>query len=164
MVPNLVQLLSNRVYMGSSLDAFEFVEKQSPEDCYFKWLSGKESTCQCRRHRRLWFDPLGRTPGGGNDNLLQYICLGNHMDRGAWLAMTVYGVAKNWTQLSTHARNSQRSLVITLTLMLRNLSTFLRSTPVIIMWFVLTLRIDLIKKTDTYTTYCNIKYTKISIV
>ena len=78
--------------------------------------------------------------------------------------MTVYGVAKNWTQLSTHARNSQRSLVITLTLRLRNLSTFLRSTPVIIMWFVLTLRIDLIKKTDTYTTYCNIKYTKISIV
>ena len=129
-----------------------------------RWLSGKESTCQCRRHRRLWFDPLGRTPGGGNDNLLQYICLGNHMDRGAWLAMTVYGVAKNWTQLSTHARNSQRSLVITLTLRLRNLSTFLRSTPVIIMWFVLTLRIDLIKKTDTYTTYCNIKYTKISIV
>ena len=30
------------------------------------------------------------TPGGGNGNPLQYSCLGNHMDRGAWLA-TVHG-------------------------------------------------------------------------
>ena len=27
---------------------------------------------------------LGRSPGGGNGNPLQYSCLGNHMDRGAW--------------------------------------------------------------------------------
>jgi len=32
---------------------------------------------------------------------LQYSCLGNPMDRGAWRA-TVHGVAKSWTQLSTH--------------------------------------------------------------
>ena len=36
---------------------------------------------------------LGRSPGEGNSNLLQYSCLGNHMDRGAWQA-TVHGVAK----------------------------------------------------------------------
>ena len=36
---------------------------------------------------------LGRYPGGGNGNTLQYSCLGNPMDRGAWWA-TVYGVAK----------------------------------------------------------------------
>ena len=36
----------------------------------------------------------GRSPGGGNDNPLQYSCLGNPMDRGAWLA-TVHGVAKS---------------------------------------------------------------------
>ena len=36
---------------------------------------------------------LGRSPGEGNGNLLQYSCLGNHMDRGAWMA-TVHGVAK----------------------------------------------------------------------
>ena len=28
----------------------------------------------------------GRSPGGGNGNLLQYPCLGNSMDRGAWWA------------------------------------------------------------------------------
>ena len=35
----------------------------------------------------------GRSPGGGNGNPLQYFCLGNPMDRGAWQA-TVQGVAK----------------------------------------------------------------------
>ena len=40
-------------------------------------------------------DPgLGRSPGEGNDNPLQYSCLENPMDRGAWWA-TVYGVAKS---------------------------------------------------------------------
>ena len=36
---------------------------------------------------------LGRSPGEGNGNPLQYSCLGNPMDRGAWWA-TVHGVAK----------------------------------------------------------------------
>ena len=35
----------------------------------------------------------GRSPGGGNGNPLQYSCLGNPMDRGAWWA-TVQGVLK----------------------------------------------------------------------
>jgi len=38
----------------------------------------------------------GRSPGGGNGNLLQYFCLENPMDRGAWWA-TVHRVAKSWT-------------------------------------------------------------------
>ena len=37
----------------------------------------------------------GRAPGEGNSNLLQYSCLGNPMDRGAWWAI-VHGVAKEW--------------------------------------------------------------------
>ena len=41
----------------------------------------------------------GRSPGEGNGNPLQYSCLENPMDRGAWLA-TVHGVAKSQTQLS----------------------------------------------------------------
>ena len=41
----------------------------------------------------------GRSPGGGNGNPLQYSCLGNPMDRGAWQA-TVHGIAKSWTRLS----------------------------------------------------------------
>ena len=40
-----------------------------------------------------------RSPGEGNGNLLQYSCLGNAMDRGAWWT-TVYGVAKSQTRLS----------------------------------------------------------------
>ena len=39
---------------------------------------------------------LGRSPGEGNGNLLQYSCLGNPMDRGAWLAI-VHRVAKSQT-------------------------------------------------------------------
>ena len=41
----------------------------------------------------------GRSHGEGNDNPLQYFCLENSMDRGAWYA-TVHGVAKSQTQLS----------------------------------------------------------------
>ena len=41
----------------------------------------------------------GRSPGGGNGNPLQYSCLGNPMDRGAWQVI-VYGVPKSQTQLS----------------------------------------------------------------
>ena len=41
----------------------------------------------------------GRSPGEGNGNPLQYSCLENPMDRGAWQA-TVNGVPKSWTQLS----------------------------------------------------------------
>ena len=37
---------------------------------------------------------LGRFPGGGHDNPLQYSCLENPMDTGAWWAM-VHGVAKS---------------------------------------------------------------------
>ena len=40
----------------------------------------------------------GRSPGGGNDNLLQDFCLENSMDRGTWKA-TVYRVTKSQTQL-----------------------------------------------------------------
>ena len=39
------------------------------------WLSGKESACNAE---------LGRSLGGVHGNLLQYSCLGNPMDRGAW--------------------------------------------------------------------------------
>ena len=38
----------------------------------------------------------GRAPGGGHGNPLQYCCLENPMDRGAWWA-TVYRVAKSQT-------------------------------------------------------------------
>ena len=42
---------------------------------------------------------LGRSPGGGHGVQLQYSCLENPMDRGAWWA-TVQGVTNSWTWLS----------------------------------------------------------------
>ena len=42
---------------------------------------------------------LGRSTGGRNGNLLQYSCLENPIDRGAWRA-AVCGVTKSWTRLS----------------------------------------------------------------
>ena len=55
---------------------------------------------------------LGRSPGEGNGNLLQYSCLENPMDRGAWWA-TVHGVAKSRTRLSNFTFTF--TLVISLT-------------------------------------------------
>ena len=63
--------------------------------------SGKETACQCRRHKRLRFYLWsGRSPGVANGDPLQYSCLENSMDRGAWRA-TVHRVAKSRT-LSMH--------------------------------------------------------------
>ena len=45
---------------------------------------------------------LGRSLGEGDSSPLQYSCLENSMDRGAWWA-TVCGVAQSQIQLSTHA-------------------------------------------------------------
>ena len=45
-------------------------------------------------------DP-GRSLGGGDGNLLQYSCLGNPMDGGAWRA-TVHGVTKSGTRLGKY--------------------------------------------------------------
>ena len=40
----------------------------------------------------------GKSPGGGHGNPLQYSCLENPMDNGAWWAI-LYRVAKNWIQM-----------------------------------------------------------------
>ena len=45
----------------------------------------------------------GRSSEVGNGNPLQYSCLGNLMDRGAWRA-TVHGASKSWTRLRLNTR------------------------------------------------------------
>ena len=52
----------------------------------------KESTCSAGGPGSI--PGSGRSPGEGNGNPLQYSCLGNPMDRGAWWA-TVHGVTKS---------------------------------------------------------------------
>ena len=52
--------------------------------------SAIKNRLQCRRCREGGLDllpRLGRSPGGGRGNLLQYSCQENLMDRGAWWAM-----------------------------------------------------------------------------
>ena len=61
------------------------------------WLSGKESACNAGDMRDAGLIPkLGRSPREGNGNPLQYSCLENPMDRGAWGA-TVRGITKSDT-------------------------------------------------------------------
>ena len=57
-----------------------------------QWLSGKESTCNAGDKGSI--PRSRRSPGGGNGNPLQYSCLGNPMDRGAWWA-AVHGVTES---------------------------------------------------------------------
>ena len=61
------------------------------------WFSGKESACQCRD------SGSGRPPREGNGNPLQYTCLENAIDRGAWWA-TVHGVTKESDMMTDQAR------------------------------------------------------------
>ena len=61
------------------------------------WLSGKESACNAEETGDAgdagWIPGLERSPEEGNCNQLQYSCLGNSMDRGAWWT-TVHGITK----------------------------------------------------------------------
>ena len=57
-------------------------------------LEGKESACNAGDPGSI--PGSGRSPGGGNGNPIQYSCLGNLMDKGAWQA-TVHRVAKSQT-------------------------------------------------------------------
>ena len=60
-------------------------------------LNTKESACNAGDLASV--RGLGRSPGVGNGNPLQYACLENSVDRGAWRA-TVLGVAESQTELS----------------------------------------------------------------
>ena len=72
--------------------------------CTFPWSftgvsNSKESACNAGVSGLI--PGSGRPPGEGNGNPLQYSCLENPMDRGAWQA-TVHGVTNSWTELSDY--------------------------------------------------------------
>ena len=60
-------------------------------------LDAKESACNAADLGSI--PGSGRSPGEGNGSPLQYSCLEDPKDKGAWWAK-VHGVAKSWTQLS----------------------------------------------------------------
>ena len=77
-----------------------------------QWLSGKDSACNAGAAGDTGsILGSGRSPEEGHGNPLQYSCLENPMDRGAWRA-TVHGVTQSQTRLkrlSTHARTHYRA-------------------------------------------------------
>ena len=81
--------------------------------------SGKEPAANEGHVRDSGLIPgLGRSSGGGHGNPLQYSCLENPMDRGAWRA-TVHRVAKSLTWLkwlSTHAQSYFETEIISVSL------------------------------------------------
>ena len=79
--------------------------------CYFllkelpSGASDKEPTCQCRRCKRLGFDPWGgKILEEGMANPFWYFCLDNPMDRGVWRA-TVHRDQTRLKWLSMHTRS-----------------------------------------------------------
>ena len=81
----MIGLFQLRIYFKFSLESFP---------CN---LVSKESACSAGDPGSI--PDLGRFPGEGNGNPLQYPCLENLMDRGAWWA-TVHGVSKSRARLS----------------------------------------------------------------
>ena len=72
----------------------------------------------------------GSAPGRGNGNPLQYSCLENRVDRGAWWA-TVHGVAKSWTRLSDWAKINILTIWIFLLMNMKYLYIYL-----VLFWFI----------------------------
>ena len=72
--------------------------------CNFSDSTNKESACEGRGHEKCGFNLwVGWSPGVGNCNLLQYCCLENSMDRGAWRARPWCCKESDTTdRLSTH--------------------------------------------------------------
>ena len=85
------------IYVGStSTDSTNLRAKMG----LLRWLRAEESACSTGYAGATDSIPgLERSPGEGNGNPLQYSCLENLMDRGAWRT-TVHGVTKSRTQLS----------------------------------------------------------------
>ena len=72
---------------------------------------GKESTCNAEDLGSI--PALGRSPGGGHGNSLQYSCLENPMNRGAWWT-TVHGVTESdmTERLSTGQHSHNGNIII----------------------------------------------------
>ena len=86
------------------------------------WFSSKESTCNAEDMGLI--PGSGRSPGGGYSNPLQYSCLENPTDRGAWQAVVHRVVQSDMTEAT---KQHQVTKVVTLvTLKLRTQSRLKR--------------------------------------
>ena len=79
----------------------------------FPWLSFKGSACSAEEAGDAGSIPASGTfPRGGNGNPLQYSCLENSMDGGAW-RVTVHRIAKNQTQLNNFTSLTRCMILLT---------------------------------------------------
>ena len=83
-----------------------------------RWLNGKQSTCQCRRHRRLGFNPwVRKIPWRRKWQPTPVLLPGDFYGQRSLVGYIVHDIAKNWTQLCDfhfsyivqHTKNSLRS-------------------------------------------------------
>ena len=92
------------------------------------WLSGKESACNAGDAGDSGLIPrLGRSPGEGHDNPLQYSCLENPMDRGAWRAKGLPKVRHDWSYWACTIENDivkSSTVMMNLSVSLCNSVTF----------------------------------------
>ena len=73
---------------------------------------GKESACNAEDPSSILGS--GRSPAEGNGNPLQYSCLGNPMDRGAWWA-TVHGVSKSILAMESYSAFKRKEILMNAT-------------------------------------------------
>lgn len=86
------------------LDMFLFVTYMTTNEATS--VSVGKSTCQCRRGKKMAFDPwVVKIPGGRNGCALAYSCLKNSMDRGAW-QVTVHGVSNMTERAHLHTMHT----------------------------------------------------------
>ena len=91
--------------------SYGYTHVQNYQEVLFIWASTSQSLLVVKNPSANAGDTgdmgsipgLGRSPRGGNGNLLQYSCKENPMDRGVWQA-TAHGITKSWTRLTTHPR------------------------------------------------------------
>ena len=103
------------------------------------WLSGKESTCQCRSHRRHWFNLWVRKIPWRRKlkPTAIFSFLDYPMDKGAWWAI-VRGVVKSWTRLSNCACIHILLSIVTIPIYIPTSSSqrSIFSTFLLILWFL----------------------------
>ena len=114
---SVLDLRSKELYMGSRmrfcLNSLDVTDLYLVHSHFYRWLLWEDNEGKTYPNKLIawWLESacsagdvgsvpgLGRSRGEGRGYPLQYSCLENSMDRGAWWA-TVHKVSKSWTQLS----------------------------------------------------------------
>ena len=86
-----------------------FITLEGQSSGLLKWLSNGEPTCQCKK--RGFYPWVGKTSWRRKCQPLQYSCLGNPMDRGAWWG-TVHEVTRVGHGLLTEQQQEQQGIEV----------------------------------------------------